>query len=183
MKKRAVLSATGRDRIGVVDDLGAALSERHIRIRDSRMTSLGGRFSAIIELCGDHHDVTRLQRDLIGLGRDFGFELQLDQVAFEKPRVRRPRLVIESFTAELAALNAVTGVLKLHHVNIDELATETSVSAFDCEPSFRMTVRATVPVTVSVDELTRELRKLEHERDLDIVIRTPELASPSPVGG
>jgi glycine cleavage system regulatory protein len=182
MKKRAMLSATGRDRIGVVDDLGAALDQRHIRIRDSRMTSLGGRFSAIVELCGEPQDVTRLERDLDGLGRTLGFDLQYDEIGIERPAVRRPRLLIESFTAKAAVLNAVTNLLKLRHVNIDELSTETSVGAFECEVSFHMVIHATVPVTVSVDELTRELRELERTRDLDVVIQTLEAESPNPVG-
>lgn len=183
MNKRAVLSATGRDRIGVADDLGTALSSRNIRIRDSRMTTLGGRFSAIIELCGEDHDVTSLQRDLVDLGQTLGFELQLEEVGIDRPVARRPRLVIESFTAKPGALNAVTNLLKTWHVNIDELSTETAFGAWECDVSLHMIVRATVPLTVSVDELTGELRRLERERDLDIRIRTVEAESPTPVGG
>jgi glycine cleavage system transcriptional repressor len=183
MKKRAVLSATGRDRVGVVDDLGAALSERNIWIRDSRMTSLGGRFSAIVEICGEPSDVERLRRDLAGLGRGFDFELHLDEVGAGTPTARRPRLVIESYTAKPAALNEVTRLLKGRNVNIDEVSTETSAGAWECQVSFHMVVRATVPATVSVDELRRELRELERRRDLDIVVRTSEADSTSPVIG
>jgi glycine cleavage system regulatory protein len=181
MKKRAVLSVTGRDRIGVVDDLGAALGERNVRIRESHMASLGGRFSAIVEVCGEDQDVSRLERDLAGLGRAFDFDLHLDKTEVQSPAVRRPRLVIESFTAKAAALNAVTNLLKTRNVNIDELTTETSPGAWECEVSFHMTIHATVPATVPVDELTRELRELERTRDLDVLIRMQDAKSPNPV--
>jgi glycine cleavage system regulatory protein len=182
MRKHAVLSVSGRDRIGVVDDLGAALGERDIRIRDSRMTTLCGRFSAIIEVCGEDRDVARLQRDADVLGRTFGFDLQFEEIGGDRPVARRPRLEIESFTAKPAALNAVTNLLKTWNVNIDELSTETALGAWECDVSFHMIVRATVPATVAVDELTHELRRLERNRDLDIKIRKVDAGSPSPVG-
>ncbi len=45
MKAFAILTAIGSDRVGIVDDLTAAILERQCNVEESRMTVLGGEFS------------------------------------------------------------------------------------------------------------------------------------------
>ena len=170
MTKHAILSATGRDRVGVADDLGAALANRRIKTEDSRMVSLRGRFALLVQVGGENADVAGLCRDLPGLSDNLGFKLNLEPMKI-RPAPQAPKLVIESFSRNPAGLNAVTGLLKRHDINIEELQTEASAEPFASRTTFYMKVRITVPPATSHDDLRNELRALEDERGLDIVVK------------
>ena len=77
MKKQAVLYALGSDRVGVADDLAAALTKRSIDIERSRMTALSGKFAIMVRVSGDQTTVEALDRELFSLGSDLGCHLQL----------------------------------------------------------------------------------------------------------
>jgi glycine cleavage system regulatory protein len=171
MKKHAILSAVGRDRVGVADDLGAALASRSLRIEDSRMTSLRGRFALLVQVGGDQDDVAKLKNDLGGLAENLGFELNLEPLKLPRSAGATPGMMIEAFSKNPQGLNAVTGLIKRHGINIEELQTEASTEPFASRTTFHMKLRLTMSATTSRDNLAEELRALEKERNLDIVIK------------
>jgi len=172
MKTHALLSALGRDRIGVAGDLTAALTRRHIEIEGSRMTALKGKFALLVQVCGEGDDVTGLSHDLSKLGGDLGFDLQLDALEAKPPPApekTRPFL-IECFSPGPAGLNAVTRVLHNHCINIEELETETSAAPCSSRIAFYMKARIAIPSSVSTERLRRELRGVEDKHNLDIMV-------------
>jgi len=171
MKKRAVLSGTGPDRVGVADDLSAALASRNIRIDDSRWTALGGRFSVMVQVCGERDAVARLRSDLSMLRENLGFDLQLAPMEPARPTTRAPQYLIECFASGPPGMSAVTGLLKRHGVNIEQLETEAGAAPFSSAITFHMTARITIPPSSSFDNIQNELRRLERERDIDVVIK------------
>jgi len=177
MKKQAVLYALGSDRVGVADDLAAALTRRSIEIERSRMTALSGKFTIMVRVSGDETTVEALDRDLFSLGADLGCHLQLHPI--ERSRIAETGrwFVIEGFASSPGALHNVTGVLKKYGINIEDLETESSSGCWSSEITFHMKGRITIPSSCRVDSLRRELRELEMQRDLDLVIKP----LPSPV--
>jgi glycine cleavage system transcriptional repressor len=174
MKTHALLSALGRDRIGVAGDLTAALARRHIEIEGSRMTALKGKFALLVQVCGEGDDVTGLSRDLSKMGGDLGFELHLDALEAKPapapaPEKARPFL-IECFSPGPAGLNAVTRVLHNHRINIEELETETSAAPCSSRIAFYMKARIAIPSSVSIERLRVELRGVEDKHNLDIMV-------------
>ncbi len=171
MKSHAVLSALGRDRVGVADDLAAALAKRKINIEDSRMTALQGQFALIAQLSGDRTDLTNLHHDVAALGARLGFHIQLDPIESKRPSEAEPQFLIESFSAGAAGLSAVTGLLKRHRINIVDLETDASASPWTSRLTFHMKARISMPPSFSVEQLKKELRELEHVQNVDIEIR------------
>jgi len=171
MKKHAVLSALGRDRVGVADDLAAALATRKIDIEHSRMTALKGHFAVIVELCGAAKDVKKLQDDLDTLGPKLGCHLQMGAVGSSRPVTSVPEYWIESVSTAPSGIGAVTGVLKRYDINIDDLETDSSLGLWESAIMFRMKASITIPPTVSFARLREELHEVERERNLDIVIK------------
>jgi len=170
MKRHAVLSAMGRDRVGVADDLAAALDERKIEIEDSRMTALKGQFAVMVEVCGERENIDRLQRELGTLGASLGFRLQLQTIEATTPPLTTNQFMIESFSRGPSGIPAVTGVLKRHDINIEDLQTEASAASWTSKMTFHMKARITLPRSCPVARVKNELRELERERDIDIVI-------------
>jgi glycine cleavage system transcriptional repressor len=178
MKAHALLSALGRDRVGVADDLAAALANRRIDIEDSRMTALRGQFALIVHVCGEKDSVASLHQDLSALGANLGFHLALDPIEPPRPSTRVEKFVIESFSRGPSGIRAVTGILKRHQINIEDLETDASSASWTSAITFHMKARITIPSSCSVARLEQELRELERERPrLDIVIKpVPSMA-------
>jgi len=60
MKAFAVVTASGSDRVGLVDEFTSRLLEFSCNVEESRMAVLGGEFAMIVLVSGDEADVTRL---------------------------------------------------------------------------------------------------------------------------
>ena len=59
MKQYATLSALGRDRIGIADDIAAAVEKYDVEIDETRMTALGGEFAGILLVSGESGQIVR----------------------------------------------------------------------------------------------------------------------------
>jgi len=177
MKKYAVLSASGTDRVGLADDLTVAFAKRDIDMKESRMATLGGKFAILAMLSGENEKITALRNELSNIGEDLRIELQLDPM--DPPKAPRTR---NSYTIESSSLDspgfvqAVTALLKDHDVNIEDLETDASTAPWTGGIQFRMRAHVDIPSTVSMTDLKRRLRRLERERDLEIALRPVSLS-------
>jgi glycine cleavage system regulatory protein len=181
MKTHALLSALGRDRIGVADDLAEALSARKIDIEHSRMTALHGQCALIVQVHGDKSHVSSLQDDLAAIGAGLGFHLQLEPIAEERAAQGPPQLTLEAHSRGPSGFNAVTAILKKRGVNIEDLETDAYSSAWTSAITFQMRALLTIPPTCSVDSLMKELHDLERGRKLEIVLKPVAETGTEPV--
>ena len=172
MKSFAVLTASGADRVGIVDDLSAALLEADCNIEESKMSVLGGEFALIVLVSGPSASVDRLLGELDILGERAGLELSGRQTAAHvaDPRGRPYHIACVSLDTP-GIVHSVTGLLRRRGVNIDELETETTGAPFTGAPMFHMRITAIVPADVSMSALRSELADIASTQDLDITIR------------
>jgi len=172
MKRHAVLTAAGRDRVGIVDDISAAILEHSCNIEESRMALLGGEFVSILLVSGENDELQRFLGELPALGKRLG--LVMEQRSTEPPRVdsgERPYL-IESISLDTPGIvHAVTSILRRHTINIHDLETETSSAPWTGAAMFVMKARLSIPANVSVKKLRTELDELSLEHDLDITLQ------------
>jgi glycine cleavage system transcriptional repressor len=172
MKKYAVLSAQGNDRVGIADDITAALGKFRIDIAESRMAALGGRFAILMLISGKREDLTELKSNLAGLGAGLGFRLQMKRIAAPRPSGEGLPYIIESHSRDAPGLaHAVTTILKKHNVNIVDMETDASPAPWTGAITFHMKAHITVPPSVSISDLKEELRTLERNRSLDILLK------------
>jgi len=182
MKTQMLLSALGRDRVGLADDLADALESRKIEIEDGRMTTFRGRFALIVQVCGKMHNVASLKKDLAELAEGLDFHLELMPIGSTRRPKPAPQYLIETHSSGPSGLSQVTRILKKHQVNIEDLETGAFDGPFTNKITFHMKARITVPSSCPIDVLRTELRALEKERDLDVVI-SPSPVSPSTLVG
>jgi glycine cleavage system transcriptional repressor len=172
MKKYAVISAHGNDRIGIADDLAAALGKYKINIEESHMAALGGRFAVLMMVSGGPEEMAALRTNLAGIGASLGFRLQIKRVARPRPSGEGLPYIIESHSRDAPGLtHAVTTILKKHNVNIEDMETDASPAPWTGAITFHMKAHITIPSTVSIAELKEELRTLERNRSLDILLK------------
>ena len=182
MKTQMLLSALGRDRVGLADDLADALESRNIEIEDGRMTTYRGRFALIVQVCGKKHNVAGLKKELAELAEELKFHLELMPIGSTRRAKPAPQYMIETFSSGPSGLSQVTRILKKHLVNIEDLETGASDGPFTNKITFHMKARITVPSSCPVELLRKEMRALEKERDLDVSIRKARVRATSLVG-
>ena len=172
MKSFAVLTASGADRVGIVDDVSAAILDAGCNIEESRMAVLGGEFALIVLVSGEADAVAGLLAGATSLGSEIGLDLSGRSTG---PHVANPRgrpYAIECVSLDTPGIvHSVTGLLRRRGVNIDELETETTGAPFTGAPMFHMRIAAIIPPEIPMGRLRGELAEIASAQDLDITVR------------
>jgi glycine cleavage system transcriptional repressor len=168
----SVLTVIGPDRIGIAEDIARLVAGQGGNIEESKMAVLGGEFAAIALICMPAASLEAFPALL--KSREPELNLAFSLKATTEPR---PMALGRSYLLETASLDspgivqAVTAVLKLHGINIEELETETQPAPWTGTPMFRMRATLILGSGVSAAQLKADLARLEGERDLDISLR------------
>ncbi|MFW5826224.1 MAG: glycine cleavage system protein R [bacterium] len=172
MKSFAVLTASGADRVGIVDDVSSALLEAGCNIEESKMSVLGGEFALIVLVSAPEAGIAALLDRVDELGERVGLELSARRTGphAANPKGRPYRIECVSLDTP-GIVHSVTGLLRRRGVNIDELETETTGAPFTGAPMFHMRITAIVPGDVSASDLRDELAHVASTQDLDISVR------------
>ena len=169
MKAHALLTAVGADRIGIVDDVSAAVLERRCNIEESRMALLGGEFAALVLVSGEDEAVARLIAEAEGIGRGLGLSASAKRTESPAQKAEYLPYVLESSSLDTSGIvHSVAAVLRRYGINIADLETETVPAPWTGAPLFNMRARLSVPRIVSVAAVRRELEALENEHNLDL---------------
>jgi len=120
---------------------------------------------------GQRDDMTRLSADLDKVATQLRCQMKLDSIKAGRSAGSMPEFLIESFCPGAGGLGAVTAVLKRHDINIKDLKTEAEAIPWSSKMAFHLTARVSARSARSAARLREELRKLEKENDLDIVIK------------
>ena len=166
-----VLSATGEDRVGLVEELTDRISSSHGNIEDSRMALLGGEFSIIMLLSGDKGALDKLKSETESIEKELNLSLKIKDT--RSPIQQKGQSYrLETVSPDSRGLvHLLTLVLKKHGVNIEEMKTEILPAPWTGTPMFHLKGTIVVPPSVDFRELREDLLQLESEKDLDIFLK------------
>lgn len=178
MRSHALLTAVGTDRIGIVDDVSAAILERKCNIEESRMTLLGGEFAVLILVSGSEDAVSRLVDETESIGEALGLSASARRTATPIQAEEALPYILESSSLDTNGIvHSVSAVLRRHGINIADLESDTVPAPWTGAPLFNMRARLSIPRAVPIAALRRELEALENEHNLDLRLypagRTP----------
>jgi glycine cleavage system transcriptional repressor len=172
MKNLTVLTAVGRDRVGLVEQLSAEILRRGCNIEESRMAVLGGEFALIVLLSGERDSIDGLVADRQELLESLDLEITMRPTKPHHPvKLGRPYRIESVSLDSPGIVHAVTAVLRERNIGIDTLETETRGAPFTGAPMFHATIGVIVPPEVSITALRNELSVVAEQYDLDISIR------------
>ncbi len=178
MKTLAVLTASGTDRVGIVDEFTSRLLDYSCNIEESKMARLGGEFAMIVLVSGETTKIDQLLRDIAA--SEFTQDLDVTgKVTGPHAGERNGRPYrIESISLDTPGIvHAVTGLLGARNISIDELETETAGAPFTGAPMFHMRITTIIPPDINVSELRAALAEIASDHDLDIRV-VPIVALP-----
>jgi len=172
MPNHLVITLTGDDRVGVVDDVTKIFLANHANVESSRMARLGGVFAMLMLVAVAEDKQTEFQVALDGL-RSQGFELSI------RPTVRG---VSKKFTGwhkyQLNVRGADhEGIIHeiMHHLaqqgaSVESADTGTEDAPFGAMKLFIMSAMVFTPPTLSLEHLQEELEAIGNQLNVDVEI-------------
>ncbi len=149
-----VLSAIGKDRPGIVNELSKVILDANCNIVDSRMTVLGGEFAIILMVSGVWSDISRLESRLPGLQDKTGLTIVLRHT--EKQASGGPLLPYEIDVVSLdhpGIVHELANFFSTRNINIHELATDSYAAAHTGSPMFAVHMVINIPGQMHIADL------------------------------
>jgi len=168
----AVISALGKDRVGIVDDLSGVVAKLGGNIEESKMAVLGGEFAVMMLVTADASVMGSLERELPALEKSLGLHVSFHHT--DRPAVveqGRPYVLETVSLDHFGIVHAVSGILRGLGINIESLDTETTAAPHTGAILFRLRADIVLGKDHSVAALKRELESLQETRDIDVSLR------------
>lgn len=172
MQTQLVITVTGDDRVGVVDQVTKIILASQGNVEASRMARLGGVFAIIMLVSVGEQQQSELEAALVGL-RDQDFELSF------RPTVRgrskkftdwhRYRLGVRGADHE-GIIHEITHYLAQQGVSVETIDTGTEDAPFGGMKLFTMSAELFAPPNLSLADLQDELEAVEDRLHVDIEI-------------
>lgn len=169
MTHHTILTATGPDRPGLVDEVSAFLFQRGANIEDSRMINLRGQFAVVVLFSGDEAVHAKAKAEIAAFAEKLSMHVDLTPV---KPREAAPvaampyRLTATAMD-QAGLVHQISHLLRTQNVNIESMETKLAPAPITGAPMFEMELVMAVPRTTAIGKLREELERLCNELNID----------------
>lgn len=169
--KHFVISAVGKDRPGIVNDLSKSILDAGCNVEDSRMTVLGGEFALIVLVSGSWSAVAKLESQISVLAK------KLDLVAtakYTEPRAVRADMV--PYQVDVVSMDQpgivhdIADFFASRAINIEELTSWTYPAAHTGTPMFSLNMTISIPAKTHIGQLRDDFMKFCDELNLDATL-------------
>ncbi|MDX8399706.1 MAG: ACT domain-containing protein [Gallionellaceae bacterium] len=95
-----VITASGEDKVGLVDHLSCKIAESGCSIEESRMAVLGGQFALIMLLSGPWNALSKLEGQMESLGEQLGLT-----IIYKRTQKRERTQAAIPYTVDVVAMD------------------------------------------------------------------------------
>jgi glycine cleavage system transcriptional repressor len=168
-----ILTATGPDRMGLVEQISAFISERGCNIEDSKMAVFCGEFAVIILISGEREDLAKIKFEYRKIEIETGLS-----VGVKSPGARQTSQSFISYKLTASCLDHpgivyhISGLLRSLGVNIESMETKTYSAPVSGTPLFQLEAELAVPAHANINEVRERLSELQREQNIDIELIT-----------
>ena len=163
-----VITASGEDKVGLVEGFTRRISESACNVEESRMAALGGRFALLMRVSGSWDALAKLEARLPSVGDELGLTLIL-----QRPRPARPDRPLIPYAVEVATLdqpgivNRLANFFARLHINIEALDTETYPAPHTGAPMFAVRMTLGIPADAHIATLRGDFLDYCDDQNLD----------------
>lgn len=153
-KEYLVITASGEDKVGLVERFSSKITETGCNIEQSRMSVLGGQFAILVLISGPWNAVSKLEGQLDALGRELGLS-----IVHKRTSERQPSGPTIPYHIEVVALDHPGIVHNLarffarYGINIEELSTDTYPAPHTGTQMFSVHLEVGIPATTHISTL------------------------------
>ena len=171
METLLVVSALGRDRPGLVDELSRAVLDAGCSIRDSRMAVLGGEFAVTMLVAGNWNAVAKLEGLLPRMRDSLDLTLQLKRT---EPRTGTSNLI--PYAVEVVSLDRpgivhdVANFFAERDINIEDLYTSSYPAPQTGAAMFSLHMTVGIPADSSIAAVRGEFMDFCDDLNLDAML-------------
>ncbi|MBZ0104885.1 MAG: glycine cleavage system protein R [Sulfuricella denitrificans] len=161
------ITASGEDRVGLVEKLTSQITASSCNIEQSRMGVLGGQFALIMRVTGSKEALTALESRLGPLGDELGLA-----IIHKWTQERERHIPVVPYLVEVVALDNPGIVHNLarffaaNGINIEELETDSYPAPHTGSPMFAVHMTVGVPGGTPIARLRDDF--FEHCDDLNL---------------
>ena len=166
-----VISALGKDRPGIVDQLAKAIYELDCNISDSRMTVLGGEFAILLLVEGPWNLLAKLEDQVPDLQERLALTITTKRT---DERAAGDRLL--PYMVDVVALDHPGIVYSLARffsekkINIEDMSTGSYAAAHTGTPMFSVRMSIGIPADIHIAALRDEFMDFCDSMNLDAVL-------------
>jgi glycine cleavage system transcriptional repressor len=174
MKQYTILFLIGKDKPGIVDRVSSFLLDRGANIEDSRMATMGGRFTMVLLFSCDEPALEKIATDAEEM-RAFGFDVTLHEAEDPHSLPQKAELPLKLKVIAMdhpGIVQSLVHILHNHNVNIVSMDTQVVRSPLSGAPLFDLSLEAAVPESVSISWVKEELTEIAAEMNLDLSFPT-----------
>ena len=172
MNKNIVLTLTGDDRIGIVEEITSVLARHGGNVETSRMARLGGEFAMLALVSLAEKELATLEKELQKL-REQGFQIMLLQTETDHAKKYSGWLpyVIEVLGADHEGIiHEIARHLAKQGINIEDMETTTAPAPMSGTPLFTMQATVLVPPQLSFSKWTEALDEIGDKLNVNIKV-------------
>ncbi|KAA3664115.1 MAG: transcriptional regulator [Chloroflexi bacterium] len=173
MQKQLVITLTGEDRVGIVDDVTKIILANSGNVESSRMARLGGLFAMLMLVAVAEEQLAGLQAALDSL-RSQGFELS---TRFTVRGVSKKFEGWHNFQIDVRGadhegiIHDITHHLAQQGVSVESIDTGTEDAPFGAMKLFVMSATVFAPPSLSLPVLQEELEEVGKQLNVDVNIQ------------
>jgi glycine cleavage system transcriptional repressor len=161
------ITASGDDKVGIVDQLSGRIADSGCNIEESRMAVLGGKFALIMLVSGPWHALSKLEGQMASLGQQLGLT-----IIHERTRKRERTEPAIPYTVEVVAMDhpgivrSLSAFFSRNGINIEELQTSTYPAPHTGTPMFSVVMTVGIQAKVHIQTLRSDF--LDYCDDLNL---------------
>ncbi len=177
MHKNIVLTLTGTDRVGIVEEVTQLLLDLGGNVETSRMARLGGEFAILMLVSMPAEHLATLDRDVEKL-RAEGYKVTTSETELtyaQKHPGWLPYQIKVLGADHEGIIHDIAHYLSQRGVNIEAMDTETTRAPISGTPLFVMTALVVVPPELQDQDWQAALMEVGHHSNVDVHVTAASL--------
>lgn len=171
MQQLMIISAIGRDRTGVVNDLTRVILDNGGNIRESRMTTLGSEFAMLILVDGNWHSMGRLETALgqFADGADLTVQMQRTEPRnFDQELL--PYAIDVICLDQAGIVHHLASFFSSRSIEIADVSTRSYAAAHTGTAMFSVQMVVNIPSSIHISTLREEFMEVCDQLNLDAIM-------------
>ncbi len=166
-----VISALGKDRPGIVDELSRTILDEGCNIADSRMTVLGGEFAIMLMVEGNWNTLTKLEDSTPDLEKKLGLTIIAKRTGDKKTGDKLLPYGVEVVALDHPGIvHNLASFFSKRDINIEDMSTSSYAAAHTGTQMFTVQMTVGIPSDIHIATLRDEFMEFCDGLNLDAVL-------------
>jgi glycine cleavage system transcriptional repressor len=168
MRKQLVLTASGHDRVGIVEKMAEIAVRYDGNIESSRMVRLGGDFALLMFITAPEEKIEPLRATLAEVHfAAYDIHTHLSEVSVSEDNSVTPCAITVLGADHIGIIHQITSYLSEQGINVETMTTEVVSAPMSGSPLFTMSAVVKVPPQLEIDDLREALEFIGEELGVD----------------